>query len=389
MDERDIDALAAMLSAPRTQFRSAQFYPAAPVTREVERAGDVLSLVADGDASEGAATDFLKAEGLNPDEWEVTGFRRSTWGDPGSEKSSTRFTYKRAKAKHRFEPLPQVDLDQLLNAPPVAVNDSSYGSTFIICVADTQLGKLESNPVDTVAGVKRHIDACVDRIKEYEYPVDRVVVAWLGDHIEGFVSQGGANAWRTTLPLSEQIRLMRRLMIYALQRVSEVHAPITMLAVPSNHGQAVRFNNKGTTTYDDDHCVEALLSVMDGAQLSGNFGHVSWVVPERDDLSVSVNLSGTHTVFNHGHMAKPGRLMDWVKGMAFNRNSIFHGCDLVVLGHHHHLTVDTSTDRMVVACPSGESESTWWRLSSGEGGDPSMVLLRVAGGSVDSLEVIR
>ncbi|PZU02277.1 MAG: hypothetical protein DI619_05395, partial [Francisella sp.] len=38
---------------------------------------------------------------------------------------------------------------------------------------------------------------------------ERVHIAFLGDMIEGYVSQGGNNAWRTQTPLTEQIRLTR------------------------------------------------------------------------------------------------------------------------------------------------------------------------------------
>ena len=54
----------------------------------------------------------------------------------------------------------------------------------------------------------------------------RVHIAFLGDMIEGYVSQGGNNAWRTQTPLTEQIRLTRMAMmqlIHAFDPVSYTH----------------------------------------------------------------------------------------------------------------------------------------------------------------------
>src|SRR5690606_27456693 len=60
-------------------------------------------------APEGAALRFLEDAGQDPDQWEVTGFRRIEYGNPGDPHISTRFTYKR-----REEAGERVPIDDLL-----------------------------------------------------------------------------------------------------------------------------------------------------------------------------------------------------------------------------------------------------------------------------------
>ena len=376
--------LTELLSKPTGNYKS----PAAPIpqTREVERNGDSLTVTVPESVMEEAAASVLEAEGLNPDEWEVTRFRRSEWGEG---KVATRYEFKRTSRSQSMNKLSDAELDlihhQTLGSGPVSMVTDGQG-TMVVCIADTQFGKIES-PSDVV------LQATFDAINTAAYRVslwnpERVVVAFLGDLIEGFVSQGGANAWRTQTPLSEQIRLARRTMIYAMQKFHETGIPFSMVAVPGNHDQGVRFG-KGITRYDDSHDTEALIAVADAAKLSDRYKDIEFLVPETDELSVSMNLSDTHTVFTHGYMAKNGKYHEWVKGQAYNRNSLYHGCDVVFMGHWHAFHMSEDTDRTVIVAPAGERESTWFKHSNGAQGNPGVLLALLDSGKVLRTEILR
>lgn len=392
MDYDSLSAgLDALLAKPVGAHRSTAV---SSLTKEVTRTGDSLEVTLPETVMEANAAAVLTAEGLDPDQWEVTGFRKSEWG-PG--KTSTRFNFKRRSSTTNAlrAPLTDAELALLADARPktAGVPESTTElPTAVILVADTQLGKLESDPGTVMEQTFRHIDQALEDISKLDQAF-HVVVAFMGDHIEGFVSQGGANAWRTPMPLTEQIRLTRRMMIHALTRAVSYGFDVSMVAVPSNHGQAVRFGNKAPTTYDDDHCTEALIAVKDGVDLvvpgtSSMYAGVKFFVPETDELAVSLELSGTHTVFAHGHMAKPGRYTDYVKGQAFNRGSVYHNADVVCFGHFHEFRVEMSSDRMIIVAPAGEEESTWYRHSAGAGGYPAIVWFMTQGGGVTDLHLI-
>ena len=381
----DADKLRGLLHKPTAERMNgtAQFVG----TREVERSGDTLNVTVPEAAVEGTARDWLEAEGLNPDDWSVTGFRRSEWG-PG--KVSTRFTYKHTPRSTVGISLSDAELATLTDPQtrPVRRSESfTESSTAIVAIADLQFGKMESPAAEVMARVMNAIDDAVFRLLGRP-GLDNVIVAFMGDEIEGFVSQGGKNVWRTNLTLTEQIRLTRRVMIYAMQAFHRAGFRVTMLAVPSNHGQAVR--EPGMTRYDDDHGVESMLAVYDGARLNSVYDDVKFYTPENDEISIALDVDGTKVVFTHGHMVKGGKYHDWVMRQANDSRSLYHGCQLVIMGHWHHLHMEQRGERTVLVVPAGESQSTWYRHLSGTGSSPTgLTLVYTSAGQTNEIEMIR
>ncbi|GGL01738.1 hypothetical protein [Mangrovihabitans endophyticus] len=220
--------------------------------------------------------------------------------------------------------------------------------------------------------------------------IGQVHIGWLGDHIEGFNSQAGANVWRTPLTLSEQIRLTRRVMLHALVTFAPLAERVSMAAVPGNHGETVRIAGRGLTRYDDSHDTESLIAVHDAAQFNPDaFDHVAIHVPETDELTVVVDVAGTVVAHAHGHQWQPGRHFDWWKGQAFNKDSAMHRADLLVAGHLHHELVDSDGPRTFIQTPALESESTWWRHATGTPGHPGLIVAITKDGNTNIKEVVR
>src|SRR5690606_15782774 len=102
---------------------------------------------------------------------------------------------------------------------------------FVVALGDLQLGKRDG---DGAEGTLRRTLDCLERaaalvpIYRERFPIGHIHVAWLGDHIEGFTSQGGANVWRTTLTLNEQIRLTRRVMLRAVELFAPLAPRVSM-----------------------------------------------------------------------------------------------------------------------------------------------------------------
>ncbi|AFV51361.1 exonuclease [Streptomyces phage phiCAM] len=313
-------------------------------------------------------------------------------GDTGV---SNRYTFTRRSSGSELD---RPNLDELLAAvdnfgPSVTVSQTDGEHTFIVAIGDMQFGKIDG---DGVEGTLQRTIECLNKaaalLEQYRlrFPIGHVHIAWLGDHIEGFVSQGGANTWRTVLTLNEQIRLTRRVMLHALLLFSPMVARLTMAAVPGNHGEAVRINGKGVTRYDDSHDTESLIAVKDAADLSPErFGHVEFFVPDTDELSVVVECSGTVVAHVHGHQFRPGKHFDYWKGQAFNRASAFHQADLLLAGHLHHEHVDTDGFRTFIQPPAMESESTWWRHAKGTTGAPGLIVAVTKDGNTNLKEVVR
>jgi hypothetical protein len=379
--------------APAVQGRKSN--PDTDFTKQIELAGDSLTATLrgkPGEANEGTALRFIQAEGLNPAEWEATGFRRSEWDAMSGEKlESSRFTFKRVAAGSKVELLPEeiTALKRYRGKAQRAQGDHAY----IVAFGDMQFGKIDGDGVEgTIARALTSIDMAADllAIHRKRFDIGHVHVAWMGDHIEGFVSQGGANVWRTQLTLNEQIRLSRRVMLHALTTFADQAEVLTMAAVPGNHGETIRLAGKGITRYDDSHDTESLIAVADAAALHGNaFEHVKFYVPQTDEMTVVLDLAGTITAHVHGHQYRPGKHWEWWRGQAFGRSVDLQSADLLLAGHLHHEFMDSDGPRMFLQVPALESESTWWRHATGTPGNPGLLTAVTSNGQTRAIEVLR
>lgn len=371
--------------------------PERDFTRQVEVAGDSAEVTVRGsedEMTEDIAAAQLWAEGLDPAEWTVIGYRSSEWTMPSGEKGvSRRFNYTRAAGP---APNERPNLDELfdrvrLHTPTLSRPQGDHG--FLVLLGDMQFGKIDGDGVEgTLRRTLGCLDQAADRLLQYSehYPIGHVHLGWLGDHIEGFVSQGGANVWRTPLTLNEQIRLTRRTMLYAMELFAPLADRVSMAAVPGNHGESVRFAGKGVTRYDDSHDTESLIAVADAAKLNpAAFGHVEFFVPQTDELTVVLDVAGTVVAHAHGHQWRPGKHFEWWKGQAFSKASAMHQADLLVAGHLHHEFIDTDGPRTFIQPPSMESESTWWKHAKGTVGAPGLIVAVTRDGETNIKEVVR
>jgi hypothetical protein len=386
---------AASTAAPKDQY-----------TSKVEVKGDVVSAevhVAPDEDENTVVRATLEAAGLNPDEWKVTGLRTGSWTMPSGEAgSSVRFTFGPATPGPDFK---RPNIEELLEAiddrpmePRVMhhirdLNERAVAHTYIVALGDTQFGKIDGDGAEgTLRRVLNAIDSAADIYSEHyamRFWLPHIHIAWLGDHVEGFVSQGGQNAWRTTLTLTEQIRLTRRVMLYALQKFYPLCSKLTMAAVPGNHGEAVRFASAGVTRYDDSLDTESLIAVSDATQLyPDRFENVEFFVPDTDELTVVLDCSGTTVAHAHGHKWRGGKHFEWWKGQAFSSPRL-GSADLLLAGHLHHEFIDTDGPRTFVQVPSFESESTWFRHHTGTVGAPGLIVMVTANGEVPVKEVVR
>jgi predicted phosphodiesterase len=288
---------------------------------------------------------------------------------------------------------PGLGIEELLaitrKAKPVAKRPEG-DSTFVVAVGDLQLGKIDGDGAEgTVERAVSGLYEAADRLKSIRKykSVGPVHIAWLGDCIEGFVSQGGANAWRTTLTVTEQLRLLRRIMLKSIEIFAPVADIMTCVAVPGNHDQAIRFGRSGVTRYDDSFDIDALLAVSDACAISDAYSHVKFYVPETDEMSVTLDVSGTKLGHIHGHQTKARQHFTWWSKQAFGDQQIGQA-DVLLAGHFHHFVYDTSGKRKFIQVPALESESTWFRHHYGEVGDPGILTFVTKDASINNIEIV-
>ena len=383
--------LAALLAVPTSKDKPQRVARDSDFTSRIEVTSSGVSLTVNdkpGATNEGTARSFLEAEGLNPDEWEIASFAKSEWGDPDNLKESVKFSFKPKSASVGEEDSGVEELVEYLNShTPRTMETVPTTDAFVVVIGDMQYGKYESPADRTLARAFR----CIDEAAEQAFLLapDHIHVAWMGDHVEGFVSQGGANVWRTNLTLMEQTRLVRATMTYAMKRLWPLTPRLTMAAVPGNHGEPQRFEGKGITRYDDSHDTEALVAVSEAASLSDHYQNVEFFVPENDEMTVLLEVGGAYFAHAHGHQWRPGKHFDWWRGQSFGKSSSMHMADVLLAGHLHHGHIEEDGTRLYVGCPALELESTWYRHSTGTEGNPGILTLTVREGAVGQINFIR
>lgn len=392
-----LEDMLAVAHAPKVAAPSSKAQPTRSLTVDGDKVeAELRTEQASQGVLEGKARDLLDEYGLDPAEFEVSGFRSSEWTMPGRDEPgvSVRFSFRRIGSEQKFDRPSQEELFAEIEphlASPIPVRATGdYG--FVVALGDMQLGKVDGDGDEgTLARVIDYLNLAADQLAWYRkrYDIGHIHIAWLGDHIEGFVSQGGANTWRTVLTLNEQLRLTRRIMFHALQTFAPLAENVTMVAIPGNHGEPQRFNGKGITRYDDSHDTEALVVVAEQAAMDpARYGHVKFYVPEPDEMTVTLDVAGTLIAHAHGHQFSPGKHLQWWQGQAFG-DPLMAEANLLLLGHLHHEMIESSGDRLVLQVPALESESTWWRHRTGTSGNPGLVVAITKDGATSSVEFVR
>jgi predicted phosphodiesterase len=262
---------------------------------------------------------------------------------------------------------------------------------FLVLAGDTQFGKPDGG--GTAGIVERFQDKtelAVARLRELRKAgrsIGPVYLPWLGDCIEGYNSQGGRNVWRTDLTLTEMVRVYRRMLLWQIDQFAPHTERLVVPVVPGNHDEAVRVGDKMGTRYDDSWAVEGAVAVADAMRLNpAVYGHVSVVVPAKDELTLTLDVAGTVTGMAHGHQTK-GNAEKWWAEQA-------HGCQpigdatLLLTGHYHHFRAESPGAKTWVQIPALDGGSTWFRHRAGHDAPPGMVTMVVGAGSWSGLEVL-
>lgn len=342
------------------------------------------------DAPEGTALTFLEKAGQDPDAWAVTGFKRIEYGNPQQPFVSTRFTYKRREGL--AERVPIDDLIAMIHEHegrerPKRVGEHPLPGAAVL-IGDMQIGQVgpSGDIFETVENTLQAIDMAADEIQRHG-GAEEILVAWLGDHIEGFTSQGGRNAWRTPLTQVEQIRLTRHVMRYAVESLSPLCHRLVMAAIPGNHGR-VESPSGGTTRADDNYDTDALIAVGEALKMSQRYQDVEVYVPEADHISLAVTVGGLTWGLVHGDKWKRNGQFAWWREQAFH-NGPTAAADVLCAGHWHHLVVQEEGDKTFIQVPTLSTDGAYWQNLHGNRPNPGIVLALTDGRTLTSILPLR
>jgi len=301
-------------------------------------------------------TALFELHSLNPNAWTITRMRSSRWQqqrrgeDPVWLAASQVFFEPAAKVRAA-----SIDADRVVAQiakwrprVPKATTDRSFWSP----VGDTQIGKIEGG--GTPATVERFLTETgrmVDRQRRIK--AGHVWLPWLGDCIEGTVSQHGRVRGRLDLTVTEQVRVVRRLVMAQIKAFAPTTQRLTIVAIPGNHDEPSR---DLFTVGTDSWALDAISAVADGvAENTELAGKVDFLYPDRDTLTVTVDDHDLRITMAHGHQfpsKQYGYWQTWWDGQI--RSRLLPGdADVLLAAHRHHLEVkDFGGGRVFIQIPA-------------------------------------
>ena len=331
-------------------------------------------------SSEYDPDETLRDAGLDPEMFEVSNFRFSTWDAQTKAGIETFRSYKFSFRKKAGADEESVDIEELVDVisgwEPGSDLDGPSGKfgPSVFAVGDLQLGKGDGDGSDGI--VRRYmqaLEAGIERWASSDADSKELLIAFLGDCIEGVVSQGGRNIGNNDLTLTEQLRVLRHLMTQTVARFADAGAVVTVASVPGNHDETHRAPVNAKP--HDSFAVDSLRAVEEAFTLAGR-DDVTFLYPKESELAIAATVGGVGFLMAHGHQWRTGKHYQWWQGQAFSAQT-GHDAQWLLAGHRHHLFLDTESDRYFLQVPALEQCSDWWRNKTGQVGNPGAVYLEV------------
>lgn len=290
----------------------------------------------------------------------------------------------------RIDPVRAADFERMVEEirshVPVPQAPPSGDDAFCVFIADAQVGKPDG---DGVAGTVTRFLAGIDRVEERISELRQIgrglgvlYVFGMGDLIESCDGHYAQQTFRAEADLREQINIVRRLILKALERWAPLFKRVIVAAVGGNHGENRR-DGKSFTTFADNHDVAIFDALHDVLSMNPDaYGHVRFVIP-KDDLTLTLDVAGTIVGITHGHVAGKGggsfpakKMNDWWMKQAHGRQPV-GDASLLFTAHYHHLLISESGKKTHIQCPAMEGGSDWWRNQSGQESRPGMLTVRI------------
>lgn len=257
------------------------------------------------------------------------------------------------------------DLDAIVKRARKTPKPATGGHWAVFQAGDLQLGK-RSSAGSTDEILNRYfasVEAFCDEWKSLRrHGVEGIQISMPGDCIEGNVSQSGRNLWLTAETITEQVRILRRVMMETVAALAPLVDQIYLDVVNGNHDEAQRQQN---TYPGDGWATEAATAVDDALKLNpAAYGHVTVRVPQKWRGMMTVPVGDTVVTIVHGHQWRTGQAMKWWSEQALHHQPA-GGAHILQHGHYHSWQVETTERRTRIQSSTFDCGSDWYQDKRG------------------------
>jgi hypothetical protein len=335
--------------------------------------------------------------GFDPERFKVVDdtIQFRTWDANIGDGNVQRFYYYRAQIATKL-PDSDPDVERLIKLiakrTPKTPALPTTGGSFVAALADWQIGQRGTEQsIERIMRLVDEIPARWHQLRKSGVELHDIVLVGLGDLVEGCEGWYAAQQFQVELNEREQRTVVRRLLVKLIETCADL-APTRVAVIGGNHGEARRGGKSFTDSGDNADVEVAEQAAEIFAANPAYADRVTFVIP-RDELSLTLDVSGTIVGITHGHLAKRGagaanKVENWWKGQALGMQPLMDG-QLLLSGHYHHLLVNTIGPRTHIQAPAMCGASAWFTDMTGIGDSQSGTLtLVVGGGSWDHLKVL-
>lgn len=332
---------------------------------------------------------ILRAENLDPEKWEIISYRRNHWqvGLEGRWLEGWRVTVKKrdpTKITHINERAEEW-LRPYIDRPDKTVFREQSGDIMVVPVGDLQIGKIDGGGTPAlVERFGRLTSSVADQIKQ-RGKLKGLILPWLGDCIEGLVSQNGRLVTRMDLTPDAQVEVYCKLLMHQIGILAPLAELVLVPVVPGNHDETYREVKMPATSswaLMGAHIVEEAMR----RYAPEEYEHVRFMYPQANEHDITVNVGPkSHPLtlgFTHGHImgSSPNSALTWWKGQAHGRQQIGEA-DILMSAHWHHLRTEfTGGNRTWLQIPALDGGSDWFRQKSGDDVPAGMVTMYLTPG---------
>jgi predicted phosphodiesterase len=294
-----------------------------------------------------------------------------------------RFYYFKARVRRKNSVVDRdlTDIIQLAKKTKVkAAKPVDEERVYWVHITDLQAGQADGDAVQGMVNRALQISAIVAEdlanLAKSGRPASQIFVPITGDLVEGIIGWYEMQTFSVKLDRRDQVKLVRRLLSEILVNIAALGLPVHVAAVPGNHGEN-RHNGKAFTSLNDNDDLAVVEQIAEAFALAC-LDSVTFSLPEKERLSLTVEVLGWIVGLSHGHVAKygngpEGKILNWFKSMAATRDPIGDS-DILFTGHYHHprfqsLIGDTYWIQGGALCDT----SSWFSQSAGLVSDPCLL----------------
>ncbi|WP_043654364.1 hypothetical protein [Nocardia thailandica] len=333
----------------------------------------VNNVVVDGPINDDWSTVFALFN-LDATEFEVVDdtVRMSTWQQSKGLDNGTRDVVQLYAYSARFRRRRSTDVSpetlaawqEALRAHPLPRPvQRRDGSTYVILVADPQLGKKGTE--EAVANWRRGVEAHLVLAQMLAPELAGVHVAFMGDETEGVCNNYGNQPHTVELNMSRQLELDFDLRVWTIKEAASLGLPLSVSSVISNHGEWTRNGSKEPVTSQGDnastHIARQVRKLFDELAEHGAAPAIDWHIGAGDP-AITLTLSGVDCYFSHGYIEKgrgsssETRTRNAIERQILGRTEQLGETSLFFTAHYHHFYSQEFEGRTLFGCPALEAE---------------------------------